>query len=67
MAAVAQEHAEQLKFAVGQQGFAALRVDQAPPVGVQGPVGKLLERVIGGAGRLAGLGMAHPAHQVLGP
>jgi hypothetical protein len=35
VAAVAQEHAEQLVFAVGQQGFVARWIDQATAVGVQ--------------------------------
>ncbi|MCY1413267.1 hypothetical protein D9M71_286940 [compost metagenome] len=53
---------------MGQQGFAAIAVDQAAPVGVQRPVGKLLDLLARSGSRCGlGLGMANPAHQVLGP
>ncbi|MNO78258.1 hypothetical protein D3C76_693890 [compost metagenome] len=67
MAAVAQEHAEQLVFAVGQQGFAAGRIDQATAVGVQRPVGKLLDRFGRRDGGRWRLRMTYPANQVFRP
>ncbi|MNI02550.1 hypothetical protein D3C73_554300 [compost metagenome] len=67
VAAVAQEHAEQLVFAVGQQGFVARWIDQATAVGVQCPIGELLDRFGLRNGWLWYLRMTYPANQVFRP